>query len=104
MTCTLRQDLLSLQNAEALRLRDDHDLKPLLQFSGADVEVSFVVKRGATGTINLVPIEAGANYSKEEVQRLTVRLLPIKEDTISTPPEPEPNQSLPDPSTTRRKP
>ena len=72
----LKGDLLELQQSEEQRVRANPGSRALLLFDSAEVEVSFVIKKGTDGKIKAVPIEAGINYSQEQVQRIKLRLLP----------------------------
>jgi Trypsin-co-occurring domain 2 len=85
----LRSDLISL-NEEAIARTKQDGTPPLLTFGGAEVVVSFVVKQDAKGSVKLVTVEAGTGYSTQQIQRLTVKLLPAEQtQSGSSPPDQE---------------
>jgi hypothetical protein len=55
---------------------------PLLNLEGAEVEVKFVVKKGASGKlgadVHFFAIELGGKYDVEEVHQLKLKLQPAK--------------------------
>lgn len=77
MLQALRSELLAAQKNVA-----NGSEAPLLNLEGAEVEVKFTVKKGASGKlgadVHFFAVELGGKYGVEEVHRLTLKLQPPK--------------------------
>lgn len=90
----VRQLSTELQALDEERTRANPDSTGLLRFAGAEIEVSFVAKASTssrgTAELRVVTVEGGAEYSHEQVQKLTLKLLPIERTGSSPPLQTEP--------------
>jgi hypothetical protein len=79
-----------LQALDRDRLQAAPDSAGLLRLGEANIEVSFVVKESssAKGSANfeIVTLESGMDVSHEQVQKLSIKLMPMSR-TGSAPPE-----------------
>lgn len=86
----VRQLGTELQALDEERTRANPDSAGLLRLAGADIGVSFVVKASTSSKgraeLRVVTVEGGAEYSREQIQKVSIRLLPVSR-MGSTPPD-----------------